>query len=29
MGDEDTRVADAVQKLTELAGRGVTTIVDP
>lgn len=28
-GDEDTRVADAVQKLTELAGRGVTTIVDP
>lgn len=28
-GDEDTRVADAVQKLNELAGRGVTTIVDP
>jgi phosphotriesterase-related protein len=28
-GDEDARVADAVQKLTELAGRGVTTIVDP
>ncbi|HEX3841936.1 MAG TPA: hypothetical protein VHU85_14175 [Acidimicrobiales bacterium] len=28
-GDEDTRVADAVQKLIELAGRGVTTIVDP
>jgi phosphotriesterase-related protein len=28
-GDEDTRVADAIQKLTELAGRGVTTIVDP
>ncbi len=28
-GDEDTRVADAVQKLGELVGRGVTTIVDP
>jgi phosphotriesterase-related protein len=28
-GDEDTRVADAVQKLSELPGRGVTTIVDP
>lgn len=28
-GDEDARVADAVQKLNELAGRGVTTIVDP
>jgi phosphotriesterase-related protein len=28
-GDEDTRVAEAVQKLSELAGRGVTTIVDP
>ena len=28
-GDEDTRVADAVHKLNELAGRGVTTIVDP
>lgn len=28
-GDEGTRVADAVQKLSELAGRGVTTIVDP
>lgn len=28
-GDEDTRVADAVAKLRELAGIGVRTIVDP
>jgi phosphotriesterase-related protein len=28
-GDEDARVADAVARLTELAGRGVRTIVDP
>jgi phosphotriesterase-related protein len=28
-GDEDERVADAVQKLTALAGQGVRTIVDP
>jgi phosphotriesterase-related protein len=28
-GDEDERVADAVRRLTELAGRGVGTIVDP
>lgn len=28
-GDEDTRVADAVEKLTALAAQGVTTIVDP
>jgi len=28
-GDEDERVADAVRRLTELAGRGVRTIVDP
>jgi phosphotriesterase-related protein len=28
-GDEDTRVADAVQKLTALAAAGVRTIVDP
>src|SRR5690242_20098847 len=28
-GDEDTRVADAVAKLTALAAQGVTTIVDP
>jgi phosphotriesterase-related protein len=28
-GSEDQRVADAVAKLTELAGRGVRTIVDP
>lgn len=27
--DEDERVADAVAKLTELAGRGISTIVDP
>lgn len=27
--DEQVRVADAVAKLTELAGRGITTIVDP
>jgi phosphotriesterase-related protein len=28
-GDEDARVADAVEKLTALAGAGVRTIVDP
>jgi phosphotriesterase-related protein len=28
-GSEDDRVADAVRKLTELAGRGIRTIVDP
>jgi phosphotriesterase-related protein len=28
-GSEDERVADAVRRLTELAGRGVRTIVDP
>jgi phosphotriesterase-related protein len=28
-GSEDDRVADAVRRLTELAGRGVRTIVDP
>jgi phosphotriesterase-related protein len=28
-GDEDERVADAVRRLGELAGRGVRTIVDP
>ncbi len=28
-GDEDTRVADAVEKLTALAAQGVRTIVDP
>lgn len=28
-GDEDTRVADAVTRLTALADQGVTTIVDP
>ena len=28
-GDEDERVADAVAKLTELAGTGIRTIVDP
>ena len=28
-GDEDSRVDDAVQKLNELATRGVSTIVDP
>ena len=28
-GDEDTRVADAVQRLTALAGEGIRTIVDP
>jgi phosphotriesterase-related protein len=28
-GDEETRVADAVDKLTALAGAGVRTIVDP
>jgi phosphotriesterase-related protein len=28
-GDEDARVQDAVQKLSELAGQGVRTIVDP
>jgi len=28
-GDEEARVADAVQKLNELSARGVTTIVDP
>src|SRR3954451_18007040 len=28
-GDEDARVADAVSRLTELASRGVRTIVDP
>jgi phosphotriesterase-related protein len=28
-GSEDERVADAVAKLTDLAGRGVRTIVDP
>jgi phosphotriesterase-related protein len=28
-GSEDERIADAVRRLTELAGRGVRTIVDP
>jgi phosphotriesterase-related protein len=28
-GDEEERIADAVRRLTELAGRGVRTIVDP
>jgi phosphotriesterase-related protein len=28
-GSEDDRVADAVRRLTELAGRGIRTIVDP
>ena len=28
-GDEDARVADAVQRLTALAAEGITTIVDP
>jgi phosphotriesterase-related protein len=28
-GDEEARITDAVQRLTELAGRGVRTIVDP
>jgi len=28
-GDEETRVADAVQKLSALAAQGVRTIVDP
>jgi phosphotriesterase-related protein len=28
-GDEEERIADAVRKLTELASRGVRTIVDP
>ncbi len=28
-GDEDERVADAVRRLNDLAGRGVRTIVDP
>jgi phosphotriesterase-related protein len=28
-GDEETRISDAVRRLTELAGRGVATIVDP
>lgn len=28
-GDEDTRIADAVQRLTELKGAGIDTILDP
>jgi phosphotriesterase-related protein len=28
-GDEEERIADAVRRLTDLAGRGVRTIVDP